>query len=365
MATTFRSTTELHLERSLRLAIERQRMLEHLERPYRIQVNSELSVAYSRFERSLPVTVADPRARLTRIKDKARTALALRRLRKDVRKAYRDGYKTLLASLTEAAQLEADLEALTIERLLPKPVLERLGVRRLNQAQVRQSVTQAEILGQRIRGRVGELASSHYKILEGIVRDGQQAGATREAIVARLSSAKRGGGVARARSRLSNLLRTSLTAVSATVRERVYRANKQIIAGVLYVAVLDGRTTDICRSLNGNIYPPFKGPRPPMHHNCRSDVVPIYQGHDEMPIPSRALSPEQKQRLGGPGLKKPEIPGLNTFLKRQDRSFLRRALGRKKASTFEADPLASIDVFRDDRGLKPLTPAAIRRIYGL
>lgn len=42
-----------------------------------------------------------------------------------------------------------------------------------------------------------------------------------------------------------------------------------------WVAVLDNKTTEICRSRNGNVYIYGKGPLPPAHYNCRSKAVPI------------------------------------------------------------------------------------------
>jgi SPP1 gp7 family putative phage head morphogenesis protein len=46
-----------------------------------------------------------------------------------------------------------------------------------------------------------------------------------------------------------------------------------------FVAVLDGRTSDICEDLHGTVLPadhPFwETHQPPLHHQCRSDVVPL------------------------------------------------------------------------------------------
>lgn len=43
-----------------------------------------------------------------------------------------------------------------------------------------------------------------------------------------------------------------------------------------WVSVLDSRTTEICRSRNGNIYVYGEGPLPPAHWNCRSKDVPLF-----------------------------------------------------------------------------------------
>lgn len=42
-----------------------------------------------------------------------------------------------------------------------------------------------------------------------------------------------------------------------------------------WIAVLDSRTTDICRERNGNVYEFRNGPRPPAHYNCRSTIIPV------------------------------------------------------------------------------------------
>jgi len=38
----------------------------------------------------------------------------------------------------------------------------------------------------------------------------------------------------------------------------------------MFVATLDSRTTELCRSLNGRVYRLEDAPRPPLHRNCRS-----------------------------------------------------------------------------------------------
>jgi len=43
---------------------------------------------------------------------------------------------------------------------------------------------------------------------------------------------------------------------------------------VRYVAILDTRTTEICRRLGGRVFQLGKGPRPPRHFQCRSFVAP-------------------------------------------------------------------------------------------
>jgi hypothetical protein len=50
-----------------------------------------------------------------------------------------------------------------------------------------------------------------------------------------------------------------------------------VVKGVEWVSTLDNRTTPICISRDGKIYPVGKGPRPPAHINCRSVTAPVLE----------------------------------------------------------------------------------------
>lgn len=73
---------------------------------------------------------------------------------------------------------------------------------------------------------------------------------------------------------------------------------------VRWVSVLDGRTTAVCRSRSGKIYPPGVGPRPPAHVRCRSIVVPYLPGQGEYQEPTYAewlgkQTPERVRQILG------------------------------------------------------------------
>jgi SPP1 gp7 family putative phage head morphogenesis protein len=82
---------------------------------------------------------------------------------------------------------------------------------------------------------------------------------------------------------LEALIRTSNAHIAAQVDQAVTEANADIIEGVEWVAVLDGRTTDICRSRDGKVYPIDSGPRPPAHIGCRSTTRKILKGLEPLP----------------------------------------------------------------------------------
>ena len=58
------------------------------------------------------------------------------------------------------------------------------------------------------------------------------------------------------------------TRIAAVARQAVAEANGDIVAGVRMVATLDSRTSSVCRSLDGRVFPVDSGPRPPVPINC-------------------------------------------------------------------------------------------------
>ena len=45
------------------------------------------------------------------------------------------------------------------------------------------------------------------------------------------------------------------------------------ITHVLFVAIMDSRTSEQCKALNGKIFPIEEAPEPPLHRNCRSQLA--------------------------------------------------------------------------------------------
>lgn len=74
---------------------------------------------------------------------------------------------------------------------------------------------------------------------------------------------------------LRNMVRTVTAGITADARNQWILSNRDIIAYEVYTAVLDGRTTLTCASLDGQKFDVGTGPMPPLHINCRSVRVPV------------------------------------------------------------------------------------------
>ena len=80
----------------------------------------------------------------------------------------------------------------------------------------------------------------------------------------------RDGATGSTRKHLGWLTRTSMMHFANHARSTFYEENEVLVDKERYVATLDDRTTTICASLDGQVFPIGVGPHPPLHFNCRS-----------------------------------------------------------------------------------------------
>ena len=79
--------------------------------------------------------------------------------------------------------------------------------------------------------------------------------------------------------RLETIIRTNTTDLYNQARWLMYTAPelRGWVQAFRYTAVMDERTTELCRGLHGRIFKPeeLNGYIPPNHFNCRSTIVPV------------------------------------------------------------------------------------------
>ena len=73
-------------------------------------------------------------------------------------------------------------------------------------------------------------------------------------------------------------MRTSVNQVATAADQIIAAQNPEATRKYRYTAVLDTRTSAICRALDGKVFAHGKGPLPPQHFNCRSRYVNIPRG---------------------------------------------------------------------------------------
>ena len=137
------------------------------------------------------------------------------------------------------------------------------------------------------------------------------------------------------------IVRTSIQQVANAASDNVYNANQDVTQKYRYVATLDGRTSAICRSLDGKEFKYGDGPMPPVHFNCRSTIVPVidYRGLGLRP-PEEVLGKGSlffKRAAEGGQVKASTTYG--EWLRSQSQAYQEEVLGKSRAGYF--DKLAS------------------------
>lgn len=303
------------LEKEIRHAI-------YLER-YKAGVLRKIIALLNGAESDLIAKIA---ARLSLIEDRGydlgkETTQRLNDLLRDVTATREDIYailgRELSDEMTEFAAVEADFQ---------RKVVVSAGVQATlpTATQLKAIVTAQPFQGRLLKDWVKGIEQSDVRRIHDAIRIGITEGQTTDQIVRRIrgtKSAKFQNGILQIGRRDAEAV--VLTAIAHTQNRskmEFYEANSDIIQGVQYVAVLDARTTPLCQSRDGKVYPLDKAPPIPAHFRCRSAYVPY-------------LGVEGGSRASQFG----PVPAKTTyeeFLRKQSVEFQNEVLGVKRAQLF-------------------------------
>lgn len=139
--------------------------------------------------------------------------------------------------------------------------------------------------GRTLRAWLTDLARTDAQRIYGTVAVGLSQGLTKRQIIKGVIGTKplfgRNGVTQRTRNALASLAATSAVHFAAQATKAFADDRPDEFPRDLYVAVLDHRTTERCRSLDGRIFRRGDGPYPPLHFFCRSIRIAMFSG----PIP--------------------------------------------------------------------------------
>ena len=144
------------------------------------------------------------------------------------------------------------------------------------------------------------------------------------------------------------IVRTTVQHAAMQGKAEFVKDNSDIIKGEQWLSTLDGRTSSQCRALDQRVFKLGKGPRPPLHHNCRSTVLIVlkdqYAGRGNI-----------DKRASKDGLV--ENQTYYSWLKKQPKDFQDDVLGETRGQLLRsgglsADKFAALQL---DKNFKPLT----------
>ena len=144
------------------------------------------------------------------------------------------------------------------------------------------------------------------------------------------------------------IVRTAVQHVASAARFETLSANSNVVTGYRWLSTLDSRTSSQCRSLDGMVFKIGKGPRPPIHIQCRSTVVAELDGRFD-------FLKEGQTRASKDG----QVADLDYYdwLKTQSKGFQNDVLGPIRGKLFRNGGLSAEKFARMNlsRNFMPLT----------
>lgn len=279
---------------------------------------------------------ADVVARLANedVANRARLERFLETIRAIVDSAYTDAFGQLQIDLRALMDYEIQYNADLIGKVLQVETV------RPNPEMVWSATFSRPFQGKILREWFTELSTSAFARLRNVIRQGAIEGQTVSQMIQAIRGTKAQGykdGIADiSRRQAEATVRTAINHTATNAKENVYRANNRLIKGVMWVSVLDSRTSAVCRGRSGQIYPIDSGPRPPAHPNCRSTVTPVLKNS------YAGLTDDMPGRVSSD-------MNYDDWLRRQPVAFQNDVLGKDKATLFRQGGL-TLDRFIDRQG---------------
>jgi SPP1 gp7 family putative phage head morphogenesis protein len=154
------------------------------------------------------------------------------------------------------------------------------------------------------------------------------------------------------RNRLVTLARTEVQRVANSAAQETYKANRDVIGGVQYLATLDSRTCLVCAPQHLEVYPfdasgNHEGPTIPRHPRCRCFYVPVVRPWSEISgLGISAPTADERRDLDG---RPAQGMSFSAWLRRQDIETQREVLGSEtRVRAFRGRQLSLQDF--SDRG---------------
>ena len=186
----------------------------------------------------------------------------------------------------------------------------------------------------------------------------------------------RDGVMAKSKRGAEMIVRTATDAVTNSARLATYKRNSDTIRGIQANAVLDSRTSVLCRTRNGFAWHmdsgrPFRGTPihfpgpPPWHFNCRTTLSPIFKSLEAL---QSVLDPELNEEIVKRGEEFPidgkpaPIPSFQSTFDQMTDAERRRILGPGRLRLYNDGKITLKDLV-DQQG-RTLTLAELKEKYG-
>ena len=179
-----------------------------------------------------------------------------------------------------------------------------------------------------------ELVRRNFRAAQGEIERGFIEGESISAITARVRPLLN----VKAARDVETIVITAVKHIGTVARQEWHKQNPGVIAEERWNAVLDGRTSAVCRSRDGKVYAVGKGPQPPAHPRCRSTRV----GIDPDYPPPRKRTYDQWLRDQSSDVQD-EILGIEKAKMFRDGLTLDRFYDERRGREYTVDDLRKMD----------------------
>lgn len=221
--------------------------------------------------------------------------------------------------------------------------------------------------GKLLKDFLSDWTRAEVKAVSGAIRRGVFQGKTNSEIVQSIRgtrAARFADGLLETTSRNARtIVQTAVQHVSSQARLLTFEENGDIVVGVEWLATLDSRTCMACAALDLKEFPLDKGPRPPLHINCRCTTTAVLNEKFS------AFNKRTARPAVGPDGAEAASAGVPYYawLKQQPEEFQVAAIGVKRARLLRDGGL-SIDRFSQlqlDKNFEPMTLADMKLLEPL
>ena len=182
---------------------------------------------------------------------------------------------------------------------------------------------------------VNNFSKNEVEKVTGLIKTGYYQGRTTSQISTSITGTKTNqfndGVMVSTKRNATSISKTSATHVSTIVSETVYKENDRAVKGYIITAVLDNRTSKICRGLDDTrvSFDDNYQPKPPFHVRCRTTTRPWLREDLD------AIKKAERQTIGAEG-KEFESTGKQyySWLKEQPSWFQDDVLGKVEGKVF-------------------------------
>lgn len=267
------------------------------------------------------------------------SAVRLQALLGALREIDAEAGRVMAGALDEDLADLADMEALWIERLmngaLPAAIPIAMNIASPTAEQLYAAVHSRPFEGNILREYYERMPDTLLRPVKEALTQGYAIGRTTDQLIRDIRGSRANnytdGLLQQSRRSVEKLVRTAVNHTATTAREEVYKNNEDLVSGIRWVSTLDMRTSEICMSLDGQLFDPGEGPRPPAHWNCRSTTTPIVKSWKELGFNVADLDPGTRASMDG---QVPATETYQTWLEKQPKDVQDEALGPEKAQMF-------------------------------